>query len=95
MIVLTAKVIYCPTLLKCKVSTFRVLLLATGYHERSFGIVNLDHIALPKNQSSLQDELRACRDDFRLWPSMFKYQGLTEALCPKAEVVQGLKHARQ
>jgi hypothetical protein len=80
MIVLTAKVIYCPTLLKCKVSTFRVLLLATGYHERSFGIVNLDHIALSKNQSLLQDELQ-------LWHTLYKYQGPTEALCPKAEVV--------
>ena len=52
LIALTIKITYCHTLLKLKVPSAKKS-ASFIYHERSFGIVNIDHIALSKNQSLL------------------------------------------
>jgi hypothetical protein len=59
LIALTIKVRYCHSFLKLKVSTAKKS-ASSGYHERSLRL--------------LQNELRACRDDFRLWHSLYKYE---------------------
>jgi hypothetical protein len=43
-----------------------------GYHKRLFETVNLDHTLLCLSTKLPQYELRACRDDFRLWHSLNK-----------------------